>query len=236
MVHYNNMDFKKALFISFLGHCCIAIPLGHFWIFNPREPLKDTQVTYFQIKPPKIEPVKVVEAQKSEKAPVGITQSLPQQANLSTGPTKLTAVVRHRPHRPKIAKKINKVNPIEVKPQVNNPAPKDKAAPESIPGTTMPNTPSCLNYYYYIREQIRRNLEKVYNPQDGEGEVAVTFVLTQAGELAGVKIIEEKSSPDPALHRLSYASLKGASPFKPFPKGLSLQQISFNLTIVFKKQ
>jgi TonB family protein len=99
----------------------------------------------------------------------------------------------------------------------------------------MPHTPECVNYYKYIREEIRRFLKRYYTNEYREGDVMVSFVLAQNGQLTSLNIVNNRSSDDPGLRSLSYKSIQSAAPFKPFPKNLDQKEISFNLSILFKK-
>ncbi|MCM8781624.1 MAG: hypothetical protein NC828_01000 [Candidatus Omnitrophica bacterium] len=222
------MDFKKALFISFLSHCFILTPIGNLGFFQPEKKItKDIQITYYQIKPPKIEPLR-------EQATIS------KKENIQPDKSGMVEIKRpSRKMRPSLNKqsKITKIaNSPEMKPVKNVLLSKENAIPDSIPGTTLPNTPECMHYYNYIREEIRCSLEKKYKPHYEEGEVGISFVLNHEGELVSIKILEGKSSDDPFLHQLSCEAIKAASPFKSFPEGLKLKQISFNLAILFKRR
>lgn len=214
------MDFKKALVISFVSHCLVLSPLGSIGIFHPLKKTDEIQITYFQIKPVKIEspstkPAPVVKEEKQE--PSKKEGVFPKKQKLD--------IVKKRARAP------------QIKPQaLNTPLSKENIIPESIPGTTLPNTPQCVTYYNYIREEIRRELERNYKPEHEEGEVGVSFGINQTGKLIELGIRDERSSKDVVLRRLAYESIKNTSPFKSFPKGLTMEQISFNLTVVFKKK
>lgn len=222
MINYIKMDFKKALFISFIGHCFLLTPLGNFGIFSPQKKTDNLQITYYKMPPQKAEALRTT-------APAPSAQPLEKQP---------PAQEKRKREKSQVIRRIKppQVKPSDLKPEEIVSPKKENIRPPSIPGTTLPNTPECMTYYHYIREEIRRFLKRNYTPEYEEGDVIVSFLLNQAGELAALNIVEDKSSNSPALRKLSYESIRNAAPFKPFPKGLTLKQISFNLTIVFKQK
>jgi len=92
-----------------------------------------------------------------------------------------------------------------------------------------------INYYQLIREKMRSKLKDNYRHYNSEGEVHLSFVLTQNGSLFSYAIDRSASSQDEALLQITAASLKAISPFPPLPKSLSMQKMSFNVVVSFKK-
>lgn len=217
------MDLKKALFISFMGHCFILAPVVDIGKFFPDKKTPDIQVTYYHVSPPKVE------------SPKAVTSQVKAREAQSETPKRALPVAPPAPPKKIKSQIVKKVRPPKVAPAQQAIQQKEQIIPDSIPGTTLPNTPECMGYYNYIRHEIRRSLEKRYKPELGEGDVFVNFSLMQTGELMNLKIIREKSIEDPVLNNLACESIKDAAPFKSFPKGIDLKQISFSLTIVFKR-
>lgn len=98
------------------------------------------------------------------------------------------------------------------------------------------STEDYINYYQLIREKIRRNLKTRYRDSYGEGDVALVFVLNADGTLALSRVNEGITASGQSLRSVALSSLKDASPFSPFPKGLSVPQMPFTLTVTFKKR
>jgi TonB family protein len=98
------------------------------------------------------------------------------------------------------------------------------------------STKDYVNYYQLLRERIRERLKSHYGRQHGEGEVRLEFVLRADGALAAASVDRSASVRDAALIDIAIRSLKEASPFPPFPKAVDLPQMSFDLTVVFKKE
>ena len=92
-----------------------------------------------------------------------------------------------------------------------------------------------VNYYQLIREKIRSRLKDNYRYYNREGEVNLSFVLTQNGSLLSYAIDRSKSTQDEALLHITAASLKAISPFPALPRSLSMSKMSFNVVISFKK-
>lgn len=228
------MGLKKALFISFISHCFILTPVGNFWFITSNKKTNDMQIIYYKTTPQITEAIKTTQIPKEEKS---LQKTDLRQPSIQPINKEALTLEKIKKEKSQIVKKTKplQVKAPDIKLQELMPSAKENILPSSIPGTTLPNTPECINYYQYIREEIRRFLKQNYTSEYEEGDVIVSFALNQKGELVSLNINEEKSCGDPVLHRLSYESIKNASPFKPFPKGLLQKQISFNLTVVFKK-
>lgn len=92
-----------------------------------------------------------------------------------------------------------------------------------------------VNYYQLIREKIRARLKDNYRHYNREGEVHLSFVLTQNGSLLSYAIDRSKSTQDDVLLHITATSLKAISPFPALPRSLSMSKMSFNIIISFKK-
>ena len=96
-------------------------------------------------------------------------------------------------------------------------------------------TRDYVNYYQLIREKIRSRLSDNHQYYKREGEVYLSFVLTQNGSLLSYAIDRSKSTQDESLLRITETSIKAISPFPPLPRSLSTSKMSFNIQISFKK-
>lgn len=120
--------------------------------------------------------------------------------------------------------------PLEKK--IKEPAKKSVSMP-SIPGQTF-KTPEYKDYYWLIREKIRRyayfNYKKLF-----EGDVTLSFTLDPRGNIMNLSVDSEKSTHQSYLQQIAVKSVKDASPFPPFPKKLNDQkELSFNVIISFE--
>jgi len=93
--------------------------------------------------------------------------------------------------------------------------------------------PSYISYYQVVREKIRRSAYQNYNRNE-TGEVYITFIISNAGYLKDVRLVEERTQASNYLKDISLASVKNASPFPNFPKELDYSQLSFNVVISFE--
>ncbi|MBU3910971.1 MAG: TonB family protein [Candidatus Omnitrophica bacterium] len=93
-----------------------------------------------------------------------------------------------------------------------------------------------ISYYKAVREKIRQHADRNYpiRKRVGRGEIFISFVVASSGELLRVKIIDEKSVDDRTLRGIAMNSIREASPFPPFPKGMRQYQITFNIVISFE--
>jgi TonB family protein len=120
----------------------------------------------------------------------------------------------------------------ELKKPAAEPAPPESAAPS--PGIS--SRRDYVSYYQLIREKVRRRLKINYRGRDDEGEVRLVFTVSSDGRLLAHDADRERSVRDESLIDIALASLREASPFPEFPKGLTASEMSFNLTVAFKKR
>ncbi|MBI3991264.1 MAG: TonB C-terminal domain-containing protein [Candidatus Omnitrophica bacterium] len=89
------------------------------------------------------------------------------------------------------------------------------------------------DYFRVLREKVRRSLGRPARIE--EGEVHLVFTVFSSGELKGdsLKILKDSYS-SAYLRALASYAVEKASPFPPFPPGLSSPSINFNLTVSFE--
>ncbi len=95
------------------------------------------------------------------------------------------------------------------------------------------NNSTYLNYYQIVREKIRRAAYQNYTRTE-MGEVYLSFVISNDGNLKQTRIVDEKSSFSLYLKGIALQSVKSASPFPNFPKELDYPQLSFNVIVSFE--
>jgi len=95
------------------------------------------------------------------------------------------------------------------------------------------NNPVYAAYNEMVRDRIQ---EKVYANYDKieRGSVYLTFLLDEHGVLKVAKIIEEKTDASEHLQAIAMKSLREASPFPPFLKGMNLSEYPFNIQIQYQ--
>ena len=91
-----------------------------------------------------------------------------------------------------------------------------------------------LNYFGQVKQRTRRAVEKGYaRERPGRGEVTLMFVLKADGAVVKVFPVDENSSADEPMKDFAVRCVRECSPFPHFPKGLGMERISFNLSILF---
>jgi TonB family protein len=95
------------------------------------------------------------------------------------------------------------------------------------------NNPVYAAYNEMVRERIK---EKVYANYDKiqRGTVYLTFLLNEQGVLKAARIIPEKTDASEHLQEIAMRSLREASPFPPFLKGMNLTEYPFNIEIQYQ--
>lgn len=93
-----------------------------------------------------------------------------------------------------------------------------------------------ISYYRAVREKIRSWADRNYpkNKKLAEGEVFLSFIVASSGELLQVMVVDEKSVASRFLRKIAINSIRDASPFPSFPKGMEHYQITFNVIISFE--
>ena len=95
------------------------------------------------------------------------------------------------------------------------------------------NNPVYAAYNEMVRDRIK---EKVYENYDRmeRGSVYLTFLLDEHGVLKAAQIIQEKTNASEHLQEIAIRSLREASPFPPFLKGMNLIEYPFNIEIQYQ--
>lgn len=95
------------------------------------------------------------------------------------------------------------------------------------------DNPSYISYYQVVREKIKRAAYQNYTGRE-QGEVAVSFIISNQGELKKLRLMDEKSIRSEYLREIALKSVIDASDFPVFPVDLDYPQLSFNLAITFE--
>ena len=92
-----------------------------------------------------------------------------------------------------------------------------------------------IAYYELIRERIKNRVSLGYTRSSREGSVDVTFTLTRNGSLKAIVINERTIAADATLQNLAAKAIKTDAPFPAFPDSLKRDELTFTLSIIFKK-
>ena len=105
----------------------------------------------------------------------------------------------------------------------------------SLPAIEMAkiDNPNYISYYQIVREKIRRSAYQNYTHNE-TGEVYVSFIISNDGDIKDVRLAEEKTTANDYLKNIALRSIRDASPFPNFPKELDYPQLSFNIIISFE--
>jgi len=216
----DNSTFKFALLASLLFHSIFFLTIPEIPFLPSKRSLGKIKITYYKIKE---EPKKKKTSSRRKKKP--IIRELP----------KVTKEDLLKPPKD-IAKKAKRVNKDKRSIVALEKVKEKKFESVVKEEKDRARKVSYINYYRAIREKIRRYADRNYpKARDlGEGEVFLKFVVSSNGELLQVRVVNRKSVKDPDLREVAINSVRDASPFPPFPKGMSQYQISFNLIMSFE--
>ena len=95
------------------------------------------------------------------------------------------------------------------------------------------NNPVYAAYNEMVRELIKQKVYQNYDKME-KGSVYLTFLLDEHGVLKAAKIISEKTDASDHLQEIAIRSLREASPFPPFLKGMNLTEYPFNIEIQYQ--
>jgi len=215
-----------ALALSLTAHTAIFINYSGI-VQNPfqKKPVM-VQIQYIKNPPQLTEEQKIFLEQKAP-----LTRQTAKVASLSK---EKLAPPAHKDGLLNKPKPQEKINPL-VKPSLNKPdiiAVKKKI---TLPAVDLEkiNNPTYVSYYQFVREKIRRAAYQHYTRTE-TGEIYLAFVISSDGSLQDVRLIEDRSAGNSYLRDISLRSIRGASPFPPFPKDLDYPQLSFNVIISFE--
>ncbi len=216
---YDGKSFRVAVIVSLLIHSALFFSVPSMSFFPSRRSLENLKITYYKIKE---EPKpKTIARKKAEP----VAQKLPE--------IKKEEMLRPPPPAKKEVKKVKPatrhVKPVEKKEEKKFEAVVKEEKNDARKAT-------YINYYRAVREKIKRHADRNYlrNRRLGEGEVFLSFVVASNGELLQARVITERSVDDPLLRNIGINSIRDASPFSSFPKGMSQYQITFNVIIAFE--
>ncbi len=95
------------------------------------------------------------------------------------------------------------------------------------------NNPVYAAYNEMVRERIKQKVYENYDKIES-GTVYLTFLLDNNGMLKASRIVSEKTTASEHLQELSLKSLREASPFPRFLKGMNLSEYPFNIEIQYE--
>lgn len=103
---------------------------------------------------------------------------------------------------------------------------------EKLPPLRSRNERTFFSYSNSLSERIAQKLKRTYTERKKIGEVHLLFTLLSNGELVGEP--EILNTIDESLKKAVLASVKEASPFPPFPEGVSGPSRRFKLVVSFE--
>jgi len=216
-----NRAFKFALLASILFHSVFFLTVPEMPFMPTRRSLEKIKITYYKIKE---EPEKKKISSRKKKP---IVRKLPKvtKEQVLKPPKDLAKKSRKAKREKRTTVALEKVKEKKFETVVKEEKDKRKTA-------------TYINYYRAVRERIRKHADRNYpkNRDLGEGEVFLNFIVSSSGELLQVRVVNRKSVKNPELREIAIDSVRDASPFPPFPKGMSQYRITFNLIISFEPE
>lgn len=208
---FQDKTFQAAIFVSILIHAVLLYQTPPFQV-EINKSLKQLEITYQQMKGLTSE-IKALEPQDKIQVVKSIPKDLPSFMKESFN-VKNFKLVQDKP-------KVSKVSSQEKK----------KVTPKL--DSKMDDNPLYKNYYEMIRDNIKKEAYRNYTKYE-EGEVYLSFVISQEGELLDINLFKEKSKASEFLQNIALRSVKNAAPYPKFPAELNYPKLTFNVIISFE--
>jgi len=222
---FSNRVFLTAIIISTAVHGVVLFQPSNLTLFSRDKQDKNVEISYLKATQKKDTGSFTV---KNQPLPRGVAK---QKSQSSAPPPYVDRVAMFRQDRDAVGlPRPSFSKPALVSPDIIAVKKRIVIPPIDIKKI---NNPIYVSYYQTVREKIRHS---AYNnfAQAEEGEVYLTFTLSSNGYISDIRLVEEKSSPNPYLRKVGFASIKQASPFPNFPKELDYPQLTFNVIISFE--
>lgn len=213
-----NNSLRIAFLISFTLHALILLQLPHLKVLSREKPLPRLEVTYLKVQ--EIKPQRTSSKVRPPKASRQriVTKDTSMQVKL-VNKKNSSAAIKEEPKKKLLEKSapVEQVEKIEIPPEL----PKED---EEL----------YINYYQSVRGRIREFVINNYPRFVAYGEICLHFTLLSTGKLRELTIVGERSSPNNLLQKIAKKSVRQASPFNAFPKGLNQDELSFSVIISFE--
>lgn len=214
-----NRIFQVSLLVSVLIHSVFFLGIPRMPFFPSRRSLESLKITYYRIKElPKKKTIPRKGAEPiARKLPEIKKEEILKPPRPAKKRTKKTEAKRR--HVSAVEKAKEKKFETVIKEE------QDDARKATY-----------ISYYRAVREKIRQYADRNYPRRRrlGAGEVFLSFVVASSGELLQVRVIDKGSTNDALLRNIAINSIRDASPFPSFPKGMGQYQITFNIIISFE--
>lgn len=229
---FSDRVFQITFLVSLIAHGVILFQNPNLGLFPTSKNEQKLEISYIKTPPEVKTHLKAQTLPKKEpflKLPSEIT------GKKKTPPPFIDKEAMFKNIKADSQQKMAFTKPTFIKPEITKPdviAIKKKITLPPIDMNKI-NNPSYISYYQTVREKVKRAAYYNYNRAES-GEVYVSFIVTSGGFLKDVRLIEERSSPNPYLRDIALRSIKDASPFPNFPKDLDYPNLSFNVIISFE--
>ncbi|MFH1655548.1 MAG: TonB family protein [Candidatus Omnitrophota bacterium] len=215
---FKEKTFQIAFWVSILVHAVALYQLPQVNLTIHKSP-KELEVTYQQLKNVrsdiKLLTKKLEETKDEKRDKIRVVKTPESQSSLF-----------------KDNFLVKKIQALQSKPKLAKVDMQKKKSITSTLESKMEN-PLYKNYYQKIREKIKKRAYKNYTKYE-EGEVYLSFMITNDGNLKAVKIFKDKSSPNEFLQEITLMSVQDAAPYPKFPADLDFPELSFNVIISFE--
>lgn len=206
-----DIAFRVSLVMSVIIHSAILAAMNGINIPHGQEERKKPVVVDY------VKQEKIPEERRQERVRNKVRAETPQVYI----PQKILMIAKDKDLSPSAAKKNSA---------------KRALSDNTVKQAKLASSKDYISYNQIIRQKILGNLKRRYNERYDEGNVAVTFTLNSNGTFFGLDVDKAHSSGTGALIEIASSSIREASPFPPFPKGLSVPKMSFSLIIEFRKK
>jgi hypothetical protein len=225
-----NRIFYAALTASLAIHSAGIIVFSFIKVADYRKPLKSIEVTYHKI-------------ENKESKQIKPETPAVQMVEMEPPPGKIELLAKEPARQDRMFEKIRDISKLSKEMRVGKKQTLPRIDPDDIHRKiTIPvlsaekiSSPQYLTYNEAIRARIRQEAYHYIDARElKNGDIYLTFVLSNAGELKALRIVEERSEADDFLRKIGTESIEASQPFPPFPRDLNYQELTFNIKISFQ--
>jgi TonB family protein len=227
---FSDKIFQIALMISLITHGVILLQQPNFLLYSQQKIQNNNNLEVSYLKPVQKHNIRI----EKKKNNVDYDFLLKSPSIITPNKTTLPPIINKeeifKRDKEVSLQKISFTKPESLKPDIIAVKKKITLSPTNLDKI---DSPFYVAHSQIVREKIKRALYQNYNRME-EGQIYLSFVLSSDGYLKDVRLLEEKSSVSSYLRSIALESIKDASPFPSFPKGLDYDQLTFNVIISFE--
>ena len=142
--------------------------------------------------------------------------------------------LKEPPSKDKVIKNLPEKYDIKKKEVVERKPPDTKE--QYVEAKEIEKLDEYIAYHELVREKIKKRVIRYYKRAAEEGRVDAMFTLNRYGALKALDVAGVGSENNQYLIDAAERSIRSAAPFPPFPEALKIEELTFAVGIIFKRE